>query len=537
MTRLSTGKKLNLPGDAPSDLGAAQHYKHYVQKSTEVVKNIQNIRSLTHTADAWIGVTQDILNRMTELSISANDSSKNSRDLGSLNIEFELLKEQLSSISRKSQYNQLPIAGSDQILTYDQDRRTFVFSLPDGSESYPLEQHIENGLKSSNNIDYQLSPTSSFTLSANGRSIYYVDNQNAICSLEIDNLKLTKSPVLAGNTTLQINTSTQDLWYATETASLSGIYQLERLNRDSWTADTTLASLGSSGSGTSVMDMQLPEFKVYQDRVYYLDTSNQLVSRNIYIPTDVHIELDIASGIVPGMTPTTGQFAISPDGAYVADVVGGNTIRVTHLATQQSSIISTPSTNIDNLSFGTDNRDLIFLDSSSHKIYAIDMHPKQKPVLENVHVVLEPTGMSGYSKASINGGSNRALFALHTGAVSPVNAFIQVPDVRLNTLELSHTSLETPEAAEKTLKNLHNAIEKVNNQRTRMGSQETSLMMNYDTEEYAINNLSAAESLLRDTDMAEEVCKQTMARIQRDVIAAVIAQTNQLRQKAVNTLA
>ena len=168
MGRLSTGERINRPGDAPADFGISEMLRYQIKNSSEAKRNIENARSMINTADVWLQSTQNILQRMSELAVAANDGSKSPADRDNLNEEYQQLRAEVSRISRQAKYNGLQVAGSDQIVTYDRTKETFVFAQLDGGEKYAMNVKVLSGLNSDNNLDFRFSSANHFTQSADG---------------------------------------------------------------------------------------------------------------------------------------------------------------------------------------------------------------------------------------------------------------------------------------------------------------------------------------------------------------------------------
>ncbi|HAW85804.1 MAG: flagellin [Spirochaetes bacterium GWD1_61_31] len=97
-------------------------------------------------------------------------------------------------------------------------------------------------------------------------------------------------------------------------------------------------------------------------------------------------------------------------------------------------------------------------------------------------------------------------------------------------------SLSTPENANRSIGVLDEALKRVNKQRADLGAYQNRL-------EYAINgidigaeNLQAAESRIRDTDMASEMVDYTKNRILIQASTAMLAQANQKTQSVLQLL-
>ena len=100
MNHLSTG--LKTVGDDPSGIGISERLRSQARSTAMARNNLDNAISLIQTADGWLQKTNDMLSRMHELTIEANDGTKSSEDKANVQIEFKALQDEISRITSKS---------------------------------------------------------------------------------------------------------------------------------------------------------------------------------------------------------------------------------------------------------------------------------------------------------------------------------------------------------------------------------------------------------------------------------------------------
>jgi len=102
---------------------------------------------------------------------------------------------------------------------------------------------------------------------------------------------------------------------------------------------------------------------------------------------------------------------------------------------------------------------------------------------------------------------------------------------------LSEVNVYTPKAAADTVRLVDEAVNQVSSMRAHLGAiQRNTLESNTSTLRVAEENLTAAESSLRDTDLAFELARFTKGKIMTEVAAATVAQANRVRESVVRTL-
>ena len=119
MSKLASGNRLLTPGEAPADLGISERFRNQFRSSGEANRVIQNAINMFQTTDSWLQEGHDIINRMSELAISAADNSKSQSDRVNLNLEFQQLKTEVGRISEAGKYNGLQINGRQAVAVWD----------------------------------------------------------------------------------------------------------------------------------------------------------------------------------------------------------------------------------------------------------------------------------------------------------------------------------------------------------------------------------------------------------------------------------
>lgn len=526
MRRLSTGQRINGPGDDPTDYGISENLRSQIRNTDMARRNVENMADLIRTTDAWLQVGNDITMRMSQLATSAIDASKTDSDRDKLNQEYLQLKEELSRLSGSARFNSLQIAGRDQMLTYDVDEETFVFSQPDGGERYNLNVKVLSGLSSQNNQDFLFDATKEYTLSGDGRSIFYVDSNDNLTRYNIEEGTLERDTADSETKGIDVDEKGR-LWYATETATGSGVYSLRQQDLSSWVQDTSMLS------NTAIADMNSTEFSVYEDRVYYQRTGGDIVSRNLNNLTDVKVELD---STVFSLTTTAGQFKISEQGLYIADVPTAGTVRVINMETLKADQFATGAASITDLTMSMDANLIAFNDSTDRKIYTIALHSGDQPEMTDLVQVHRAEGTTGFRGLSLDGSSHRSNFRVHNGPEANQEVLFEGADIRLFNLGLVRTDVSSIDDAKEALKSSKNARELINVQRALIGATDSRLSFTYTSLRAYSDTLGMTESRIRDTDIATEVAEMTNERVKFDATNTLILDANSLVQSALQLL-
>jgi flagellin len=134
MSRLSSGEKIQSAGDDPAGLAMSERLRAQARNSAAGAQNIENQISYIQTADSWLQKVHDILGRMSELAVAANDGTKDSTDMDNLQEEFEQMQKEVQRItdgsSTAAKYNGKALfQGEDRVIQVGPDYgQTFTLS-------------------------------------------------------------------------------------------------------------------------------------------------------------------------------------------------------------------------------------------------------------------------------------------------------------------------------------------------------------------------------------------------------------------------
>jgi flagellin len=113
---------------------------------------------------------------------------------------------------------------------------------------------------------------------------------------------------------------------------------------------------------------------------------------------------------------------------------------------------------------------------------------------------------------------------------------INVGDMRSESLGLNKVLVTDRESAARSITIIDNAIDKVSMQRAKIGAYQNRLEHTITNLTVAGENLTAAESRIRDTDMAKEMMNFTKLQIMLQAGTSMLAQANTLPQNVLSLL-
>lgn len=113
---------------------------------------------------------------------------------------------------------------------------------------------------------------------------------------------------------------------------------------------------------------------------------------------------------------------------------------------------------------------------------------------------------------------------------------VQLPNISISGLGITDVDLSTQEGASEAITSFDNAIQKVSEKRAYLGAVQNRLEHTINNLGTAAENLSAAESRIRDTDMAKEMMDFTKQNILMQAAQSMLAQANQQPQGVLQLL-
>lgn len=129
LTRLSSGSKINSPEDDAAGLAQSMKFEAQINRNSAANANVGNAISYSQTQDGFLQKVQKSLDRMSELSLLAQDVTKTVTDLSNYSVEFTQLKNYVSNVSLK-EFNGVSLFSSTVLgVTIDSDATTFGMGI------------------------------------------------------------------------------------------------------------------------------------------------------------------------------------------------------------------------------------------------------------------------------------------------------------------------------------------------------------------------------------------------------------------------
>ncbi|SCA58804.1 hypothetical protein AB751O23_AP_00140 [Chlamydiales bacterium SCGC AB-751-O23] len=529
MKRLSSGKQMIRPGDNPTRYAFANTLRVSLKRSNKALENIHQVRAMMHTADQYLETVGSVLSRMSELTVSAFDDTKNPNDRAIISQEFDALKSDISDIARKMKINGVDFLSRQQVLSFDKTEQKFFLSQIDGSEKYMIDQVVASGVPTlGNGADFLFSASSPYTLSQDGKNIYYVDNNEQLVSFDIEKKEILRDAASSDVAGMNVDEEGR-LWYTSELSS--GVYGLREQNLGLWEQDTDWIK------SDSINDMSSPEFSIYKDRIYYANSAGSIISRDLKDLDDQRVEID-SNAYSPPLQIVDKQFALSEDGMFAADMSSSGVVRLISAETDEyAQFILPDDVIVKDLKISRDNHEIMFIDDNTGSIMRIGIdHDGLNASLKDYEAVHTVTSGSGFEGLSLDGGSNRGNILMQQGPDKGQFSEVQLGDISIYNLGLTRVSLHDVAHAEVAFDSLQEALDKVYEQRATIGVKESTLRFTTDSLSFYKDSISESYNAIYKVDMARETSDFLNNQLMLQTTTALLAQANNIPRVMLNLL-
>lgn len=529
--KLSSGYQINRAGDNAAGLAISEKMRSQIRGLSQATKNANDGISLIQTAEGGLNETHSILQRMRELAVqSANGTYQDDTDREAIQLEVDALKSEIDRIASSTEYNGMKLLdgslGGTTTGTTDFGARYGVLisanTVVDGANNKLKENLSLEGAtltSSVNGVTVTLADTASGVGGENAQ-------WNAAGTTLTINLKAGQSYSQSQINDL-IKNATMAKADAAGTPQASTPADVElKLKSGVFTFQKAETFKTSAGVRATSDDTDLVEYLIngtdqndgYADTIKFTSNNYGEDTRKLKIATDV------AAGKEWVATTTANN-----EGTGIKD--GEFTL---HLATG----VEYTEEDIQNLlkQAGLDYT-VTLTDSKTpdgdKSFYA------QKVVAEADATAIEigkTTAGAGLGSDKLTGTGKGLTFQIGANGVEDQRVTLSVGDMSSTSIGVGGADVSTQDAANKAIDMVDAAVKTVSMQRAGLGALQNRL-------EYTVNNLTttnenltAAESQIRDTDMATEMINYTKNNILQQASQAMLAQANQQPQAILQLL-
>jgi len=526
MEKLSSGLRINKAGDDAAGLAISEKMRGQIRGLDMAAKNAQDGVSLLQTAEGALNETHSILQRMRELGVQSSNDTNTDADRTSINTEINQLKEEIDRIGNTTEFNTKKlIDGSVGEKKVAGTNNAAVISLAVGKQTSAVA------------TSGAVAPAD-FTLSTNGTLALQIDGANINVSITAADYTGFKNGTTNVDSTgyaakLQedINKAITEYNKANET-SIANVSVTASAATDGTIsiksgAEGKTSTVGITANGTSdglgLTASAIPAANVAQTGLEGTFTAagaaqvtaiaNSGDDRKLTMNIDgTDIQVDLA---------TVGASSAYTTGADMTTFATNLQTDINNAITAYNGTVPTDKA-VNTVSVSVKDGSLVIESGSDKATSSIKFDNSEASQL---------LGLAKQNSATQGGGVDFQIGANQTQTMK-----VTIEDMRTDALGIKDIDLSNKAGAQEAITKINDAIEKVSTQRSNLGAFQNRLEHTINNLGTSSENLTAAESRVRDVDMAKEMMEQTKNSILSQAAQAMLAQANQQPQGVLQLL-
>lgn len=545
MEKLSSGLRINRAGDDAAGLAISEKMRGQINGLNQASSNSQDAISMIQTAEGALNETHSILQRMRTLAVQAGNDTNVTIDRGEIQKEINQLSSEINRIGNTTEFNTQALLKGDSKVSLEDT----------GLASLQTDVKLTTGVDASATQATQSITIASaddaetLTVSLNGQTLTMTfATANTTTTLTSNSaatvgLGGTAAQTAAGNgekirEALQSMIDNNSALKGNYTVTGSGATLTITANSDGDYAGAA-GSIGTSG-GTAFASVTAN-----------LGTTTAAVNASASIDfATIATAGDVKALLGKGITINGQQieFYNANEGAYTGDALG---INISDAVNATGNFASAVVNDIVN--------------QAGSKLSGVTL---SVGTTTNLKVTASEAGTIGNSLEVTDGGVQKAFQAtFQVGANQGQQFTIDINDMRSIAIGITSTegavdsktgakfvatkivtngtdsivreaSLDVSSAPNATnaVKTINNAIEAVSSERSKLGAFQNRLEHTINNLGTSSENLTSAESRIRDVNMAQEMSEYSKNNILSQAAQAMLAQANQQPQQVLQLL-
>jgi flagellin len=477
MEKLSSGLRINKAGDDAAGLAISEKMRGQIRGLDQASANSQDAIALIQTGEGALSETHSILQRMRELAVQSASDTNIGTDREQIQGEMDQLATEISRISNTTEFNQKNLLGGNLNDTY------------------------QVGANKGQNINLKVKSMDALSLGVAGTATTATSTDTAkITSVDLDR---SKGTALVNGASVDVTREettgdATEFTHATALAGATGLTKIAAGTDGSQYNDYTVVvnkSLANGAPVTANIDNGA--------KTITLNFSADLLGTST--AAGINTALDLATGSTGALVATGNVTAIATPGTATATTKGydgANEDRVTVTVGGSSEQI------------------IVGKDAAAASTSSTD------------------AALKGLTMNFADGNA----FTVVSGAItisdkaSSTATFNTDGTIKNDAVAAAGIDVSSQTAANSAIKTINDAIETVSTERSKLGAYQNRLEHTIANLGTSSENLTSAESRIRDVDMAKEMSTFSKNNILSQAAQAMLAQANQQPQQVLQLL-
>ena len=518
--KLSTGYNINRAADNAAGLAISEKMRSQIRGLTQATSNANDAISLIQTAEGGLQETEDIMQRMRELSVQSANGTYTDEDREQIQYEVDALKSEVDRISSSTEYNEM------KLLDGSLDGKGEVngeYGARYGTQVDSSSAILNKGSTVTSNIK---GVAVKFTTGASGKggenASWDTTGKTLTINLakgqsysqnEIDELVKGANIAKTGQSNsmpeVKITVEGGRTKTATSVAATGDTITATSEGVRASSGNTSITAALVNASGT----------EGYADQIKFTANSYGLDTRQI------KLNFDVAAGKENLETKTADTDDFTKDGQFELHLATG----VEYSEDDIERLLAK-----GGLDYSVELSDSKAPDGDV-KLYANTKTSIATTVGDSSTASDKATG-AGVGKDAITATGDGLTFQIGANGVEDQRLTVNVGDMSSSALGIAGISVAKQDDANDAINKIDDAIKTVSTQRAKLGAVQNRLEHTVNSLNTANENMTASESQIRDTDMASEMIKYTKSNILQQASQSMLAQANQQPQGVLQLL-
>lgn len=504
LEKLSSGYKINRAGDDAAGLAISEKMRSQIRGLDQAANNANDGISLVQTAEGALNETHSILQRMKELATqSSNGTYQNDVDRENITKEVESLKAEIDRISTSTNFNKINLLDGTQAKPAAPEivgKTTTTEAVAGNFESTQTSSKLEFTLTG---------VTAGDTLELDGKTYAFVTttgDAKPTGSIEVvvganDGATATALATAIGTPTGYQAASATGSTITIEAGTTTKT--VDALSDPKITGGATLADV------KNVQGVETPAVEAKNATASYsIDWSNVKVGDTLTIG---NTKLELVDTVSTDPEKAKGQMAFTAGDA----TANGNALVAALNRNTDTFLVNNPTATVD----GT----------------------KSVLTFEATTPATTGAGLASSVAATVTSGSTAAVrsgvtLQIGAGATADQQVSLNIDDMSSKGLGIEAIKVDTQDNALAAIQTIEDAINQVSGTRADLGALQNRLEHTVNNLGVTSENLTSAESRIRDVDMAKEMMEMTKNNVLTQAAQSMLAQANTQPQSVLKLL-
>jgi len=533
IAKLSSGYRINSAADDAAGLAVSEKMRAQINGLNQAQDNAKNGISLVQTAEGGLNETSAILQRMNTLAVeSANGTYQDGTDRANLQKEVTDLKSTIDRIASSTNFNQINLLDG---------------SLSTSAAQVEVDPHLAANVKATNAVagenDVTISKGLNGTASGASSTYTFTVDENGASTTHTIELSFAKAAVTADGFTYSIDGGTTGTTTATigdaakATATNVAGALSEVVGKADWGKDFTLGGVAPAitftalKAGTAAPEITGLSYEIHDDGGKAIGTEGVATAKAAEDSVQV---LDATAQTIDG-TVGTGDTAVNAQSKVFT--VGGRKFALAKTGTE-SNVQSMVGKDVDVLSAtasGVTAADITKAVTEINKVVGQDVVYQVKDTTDGTPNAAG-TGLAFGDGKGVAGSGKALSFQVGADNKSDQRVSLGIKDMSSKGLGIAGVNVGDQSSAQTAINTIKAAINTVDTERANLGGIQNELEHTNNNLNTMSQNLTSAESTIRDVDMSNEYVQYSKNQILSQAATAMLTQANAQPQNVLSLL-